>query len=125
MRGFTAQRGFPVEFTVRGPDWDELVKHSESIMAEMRKNKFFQDVDTDYLYGKPELKVYPDRKKAFEHGVSIRSIAQAIEALMGGERISKYTVGGRRYDIRVQLEAVQRLSADDIGKLKVWNNRGE
>ena len=24
--GFTAQRGFPVEFSLRGPDWDKLVE---------------------------------------------------------------------------------------------------
>ena len=26
QRGLTAQRGFPVEFSVRGPDWDRLVE---------------------------------------------------------------------------------------------------
>src|SRR5688572_12344372 len=29
--GFTAQRGFPVEFSVRGPDWDNLIAASDSI----------------------------------------------------------------------------------------------
>ncbi|MBI3999097.1 MAG: efflux RND transporter permease subunit, partial [Candidatus Omnitrophica bacterium] len=38
MRGFAAQRGFPVEFTIRGSDWEKLVTYSEEIQKEMKKN---------------------------------------------------------------------------------------
>jgi multidrug efflux pump subunit AcrB len=31
LSGFSANRGFPVEFTLRGPDWDTLGKLSESL----------------------------------------------------------------------------------------------
>ncbi len=33
QQGFTAQRGFPVEFSVRGPDWDKLVEVSQDVHA--------------------------------------------------------------------------------------------
>lgn len=124
-RGFAAQRGFPIEFTIRGPDWDELVRSSEAIQNEMKKSSLFQDVDTDYLVGMPEIRVYPDRPKAFERGVSVGSIARTINALIGGERIAKYTEGGRRYDVRVRIAEGQRQRPEDIQKLLVWNNRGE
>lgn len=125
MRGFAAQRGYPIEFSIRGPDWDELVKYSELIEAEMKKTDLFQDVDSDYLSGMPEVRIYPDRDKAFEHGVSISTIATTINSTIGGVRIAKYTKGGRRYDVRVRLIAEQRMKADDIKNLWVWNNRGE
>src|SRR5262245_46175628 len=32
QQGFTAQRGFPVELSVRGPDWDRLGEYSATIM---------------------------------------------------------------------------------------------
>jgi len=83
------------------------------------------DVDTDYLVGMPEVRIYPDRDKAFERGVSVGSIARTINAMIGGERIAKYTKGGRRYDVRVQVMPEQRIRAEDIEKLIVWNNRGE
>ncbi|MEK7849651.1 MAG: efflux RND transporter permease subunit [Candidatus Omnitrophota bacterium] len=63
--------------------------------------------------------------KAAERGVSIEKIGQAINALVGGERIAKYTQGGRRYDVRIRLFPSQRTKEDDINKLWVWNNRGE
>ena len=124
-RGFAAQRGFPIEFTVRGPDWDQLAQYAEAIQEEMKKSKLFQDVDTDYLVGMPEVRVYPNREKAFGHGVSIGSIARTINAMIAGERIAKYTKGGRRYDVRVRVISDQRKQPEDIQKLFVWNNRGE
>lgn len=125
MRGFAAQRGFPIEFTVRGPEWEKLVEYSNVIMEEMKKSDEFVDVDTDYLSGMPELRIYPDRDRAFDRGVSVDTIANTVNATLGGQRIAKYTKGGKRYDVRVRLVAEQRSKPEDINKLYVWNNRGE
>lgn len=124
-RGFAAQRGFPVEFTVRGPDWEKLVTSSEAIQEKMKENDLFADVDTDYLAGMPEVRVFPDRAKAFDRGVSVGAIARVINAMIGGERVAKYTKGGRRYDVRVQVVSQHRTRTRDILSLFVWNNRGE
>ena len=35
LSGFSAQRGFPIELTVRGPDWDELARVSEELEERM------------------------------------------------------------------------------------------
>lgn len=124
-RGFAAQRGFPIEFTVRGPKWDKLAEYSEAIQQKMKESDLFVDVDTDYLLGMSEVSIYPNRDKAFERGVSVESIASTINTLVGGDRIAKYTQGGRRYDVRAQLIPEQRTKKEDIKKLYVWNNRGE
>jgi len=124
-RGFAAQRGFPVEFTVRGSDWEKLAAAAQEILERMKKNDFFVDADTDYLSGMPEVRVYPDRDKAFERGVSVGAIARVINAMIGGERVAKYTKGGRRYDVRLQVIPERRTKAEDIKRLFVWNNRGE
>lgn len=124
-RGLAAQRGFPIEFSVRGRDWEKLAEFSKQIMDEMKKDPLFIDVDTDYLEGMPEVRVFPDRDKAFERAVSVSSIAETINAMIGGERVGKYTRGGKRYDVRVQALPDQRTKIDDILNLRVWNNRGE
>ena len=125
LSGFSAQRGFPIEVTVRGPEWGELAKTTEAIRAQMAKSPLMVDVDTNYLIGTPEIQVRPDRQKAAERGVSIETIGSAINALVGGERVGKYTRGGRRYDVRVRLVPTQRSQKEDIERLWVWNNRGE
>lgn len=125
MRGFSASRGFPVEFSVRGPDWDKLGTYSTQIMEKMRSSGLMTDVDTDYLLGKPEVRIYPDRSKAAKYAVSIQAISQTINGLIGGVTSGKYPMGGHRYDIRVRLLPVERETKEQIKHLFVRNNRGE
>ncbi len=123
--GFTSQRGFPIEFTVRGPDWDKLGGLSQEIMKRMKESGFMTDVDTDYQLGMPELQIHPDRQKAADHGVSILSIADTINAMVGGVRSGKFTSHGKRYDIRVRLAEADRSNTRDIQKMWVRNEFGE
>lgn len=123
--GFTAQRGYPIEFTVRGPSWDTLGEVGAQIMEKMKATGMMTDVDTDYQLGMPELKIYPDREKAAAHGVSILSIANTINATIGGVRIGKFTSNGKRYDIRVRLAESDRTEVKDIERIWVRNQQGE
>ncbi|MBI3455422.1 MAG: efflux RND transporter permease subunit, partial [Candidatus Rokubacteria bacterium] len=125
MSGFAAQRGFPIELSIRGPDWDTLAETALELERRMGESPRMVDVDTDYLAGVPEVRVRPDRKKAAERGVSMQTIAQTVNAMIGGQRVGKYTRGGRRYDIRVRLVPSQRTQAEDIERLWVWNTHGE
>ncbi|MBI2496280.1 MAG: efflux RND transporter permease subunit [Candidatus Omnitrophica bacterium] len=125
LSGFSAQRGFPIELSIRGPDWDQLAEHSEAIRARMAANPLMVDADTDYLTGVPEVQVRPDRQKAAERGISMETIGRTINAMIGGERVAKYTRGGRRYDVRVRLIPSQRTQKEDIERLWVWNQHGE
>lgn len=125
LTGFTAQRGFPVEFTVRGPDWEKLGQLSQEIMKRMKSSGAMIDVDTDYQLGMPELQIHPDRQKAAEHGVSILSIADTINAMVGGVRNGKFTSRGKRYDIRVRLAEADRSNTKDVQRMWVRNEFGE
>ncbi len=125
MRGFTAQHGYPVEFTVRGSDWERLVEYSQGIKKQMEADPLFTDVDTDYLTDMPEVRVFPNRERASDRGVSVEAIAGTIQAAIGGVKVGKYTEGGRRNDIRLKLRPEDRADSADIAKLFVRNNRGE
>jgi HAE1 family hydrophobic/amphiphilic exporter-1 len=123
--GFTAKRGFPIEFTLSGPDWDKLASLSDEMQARMEKSGLMADADSDYLIGMPEVRVVPDRAKAAARGVNIAAIGNTINAMVGGVRVGKYTRGGRRYDIRVQLVTRDMQRPQDISQIWVRNNRGE
>ena len=124
-RGFVSQRGFPVEFSIRGSDWNALVETSRTIMEKMKNDPLFADVDTDYREGTPEIQIIPDRGKAFERGVSVSTIASTVNALIAGERVARYTNEGRRYEVRVRVKSDRRTRAEDLKNLLVRNNRGE
>ena len=125
QQGFTAQRGFPVEFSVRGSDWNQLVEVSQNVMARMVQSGLVVDVDTDYQLGMPELQVEPDRAVTSDVGVSIDDVATTLNALVGGIRVGKYSTGGRRIDVRLKLLAGQRSRPEDIARLKVQTRSGD
>jgi len=125
LGGFTAQRGFPVEFSLRGPNWEKLGDYSRALMEKMAASGRMVDVDTDFQEGMPEVQVVPDREKAAARGVSVSSIGDAVNSMIGGVRAGKFTRGGKRYDIRVQLLGKDRSDPKDINKIWVRNNRGE
>jgi multidrug efflux pump len=125
QQGFTAQRGFPVEFSVRGPDWGKLVEITGGITRRLEASGTVVDLDTDYRVGQPELRVLPDRARASDLGVPIGQVAEALNATIGGVRIGKYSTGGRRIDVRVRLLASQRSRPEDLARLRVRTENGE
>ena len=125
QQGFTAQRGFPVEFSVRGSDWNQLVPLSQKVMSDLLASGAVVDLDSDYRVGMPELRVTPDRAVCADIGVSVDEVATTINALVGGIRVGKYSTGGRRLDVRLKLMAGQRSSPEDISRLRVRARNGE
>jgi hydrophobe/amphiphile efflux-1 (HAE1) family protein len=124
-RAFSASRGFPVEFTVEGPEWDELAKYSAAINDELEKTGLVTDVDSNYDSAMPELQVVPDRKAAEDRAVSIATISNTVNAMMGGALVGRYPKGGHRYDIRVKIENPGGDPFQVMNGLSVRNNRGE
>jgi hydrophobe/amphiphile efflux-1 (HAE1) family protein len=125
QQGFTAQRGFPIEFSVRGPEWDKLVDLANDAREKLAASGLATDVDTDYQVGMPELRIVPDRARAADLGVDVNEVATTINALVGGVRTGKYSTGGRRIDIRTRLLAKQRTRPEDLAKLRVRTASGE
>jgi hydrophobe/amphiphile efflux-1 (HAE1) family protein len=123
--GFTAQRGFPVEFSIRGPDWEKLVTVSEEMSRKLHATGLVVDLDTDYRLGQPELRILPDRARAADLGIPIEEVATTLNALVGGLRVGKYSSGGRRLDVRMRLLANQRSSPEDLARLRVRTQSGD
>ncbi|HEX7152099.1 MAG TPA: efflux RND transporter permease subunit [Thermoanaerobaculia bacterium] len=125
QQGFTGQRGFPIEFSVRGPEWEKLVEYSTEMREKLTASGFATDIDTDYQVGMPELRIVPDRDRAADLGVSVEEVALTVNALVGGVRSGKYSTGGRRIDIRTRLQADQRTRPEDLSRLRVRTRNGE
>ena len=121
MRGFTASRGFPIEFTIRGTNWEELWKVSSGIMDGLKKQGLARDIDTDYLLGKPEVEITPDREASALRGVSVMDIGTTVGAMIGGVRVNQYTEGGHRYYVMVQVDP-QKSSVEALKTLLVANS---
>ncbi len=124
QQSFTQGRGNPVEFSIRGGDWDTLAAKAQEIMDRLRVTGVVADVDSDYRLGMPEVQVIPDRNKAADLGISMTAIGETINAAIGGVRAGRFKDGGRRFDIRVRLLAQQREKPEDIARLLVRTRTG-
>ncbi len=124
QQGFGVQKGYPVDFTVRGPDWDTLVTSAMKLKSELEQSGVATDVTTDYQIGAPEVQITPDRRRASELGVSVSDLGDTVSALVGGNTVGKYSTGGRRIDMRMRLLATQRLRPEDIGQIRVRGQNG-
>ncbi|NDD04366.1 MAG: efflux RND transporter permease subunit, partial [Proteobacteria bacterium] len=125
MRGFGAGRGFPLELSIQGPNWEKLGEFSKTLMIKLNESGLATDLDSDYLVGMPELAVIPDRARAATHGVSLTAIGQTVSALMGGLIVGQFSENGHRDDIRLKVldEGGDRI--ERINRLRIRNNRGE
>ncbi|MEN0058058.1 MAG: efflux RND transporter permease subunit [Bdellovibrio sp.] len=123
QQGFSGGRGYPIEFTILGSDWDQLAKYTEQMMKEMEGSGLMVDVDSNYLLGMPEIQVRPNRIVAAQHGVSISAIGTTVSSLIGGVKVGEYPEGGHRYDIKVKLQD-RGNPMDEIKTLFVGNTVG-
>jgi multidrug efflux pump len=119
QQGFAGQKGFPVEFSVRGSDWDTLISLSKKMKSDAIASGLITDVESDYQLGAPELVVTPDRDRATDVGVSVQDIATTVSSLVGGVVVGQYSSGGRRMDIRLRLMASQRSRPEDLSLLRL------
>ena len=128
LTGFSAQRGYPIEFVLQGPDWTKLAELSIEMRKRLTATGLMADVDSDYNPNMPETEIYPDRVKAAARGVPVATIASGVAAMVGGLKLlpNKYTdSSGHRDDIQVKLVADENHGPADINRIWVRNVQGE
>jgi multidrug efflux pump subunit AcrB len=128
LRGFSAGRGFPVEFIVEGPDWDKLTTSTNQLMDALNKTGAFTDINTDITPKMREIKLTPNREKMAARGVPIKTVTTDVNALVGGAILNgqtEYAKAGHRYQIEARLVGDQRDKKEQLSDILVRNNRGE
>lgn len=118
------RRGSPIEFTITGPKLSVQQDLYEKLEKELRESNLMVGIRSDDIGQLPEVHIVPNRLKAQQRGVEIRTIAETLNVGVGGIAAGKYTEAGRRYDVFVQLDEEDRTSKT-ISSLLLQNNRGE
>jgi HAE1 family hydrophobic/amphiphilic exporter-1 len=114
------------DFEIRGnKPLSELDALADRVIGELTASGGYVDLDKSLKLGSPELRVQPDRRKAAALGVDARTVASAVQSMVGGRDVGVFKEAGRRYDIRMRLEEVDRSEPEAIGRLYVRNNRDE
>src|SRR5712692_3244325 len=107
-------RNTDIQFVVGGPDLDKLTKYSDALLAKMKSISDVVDPDSTLITGKPELRVVIDRARAADLGVRVGDIAQSLNTLVAGQKVSTFNAGTDQYNVRVRAIGEFRANAEGI-----------
>ena len=117
------QRNADINFVVSGPDLDKLTKYSGALLTKLKTLPDVVDVDSTLVTGKPELRVVIDRARAGDLGVRIGDIAQSLNTLVAGQKVSTFNAGTDQYDVRVRAIGEFRANADGLKRMLVASSK--
>jgi HAE1 family hydrophobic/amphiphilic exporter-1 len=127
--GFTEAGPFgqkPLQYSVRGPEVDELDRISRELVQAMDKIPGVVDVETSLEKSKPELRVEFDRDRAGDLGLNVAPVAMTLRAAVTGEVATTIEdAAGDTHDVRVRLRADQRRFAEDLLALRVPTDKDD
>lgn len=117
--------GQDVQFVIQNNNFDKLTQVLPKFLEEANKSNILQQVDVDLKFNKPELRIYVDRLKAAQLGVSVNNISEALQIAYSNRRLGYFTRNGKQYQVMAQVERINRDDPNDLKKIFVKNNRGE
>ncbi|MDT4897829.1 MAG: hydrophobic/amphiphilic exporter (mainly bacteria), family [Acidobacteriota bacterium] len=112
-------RNADIQYIIGGPDLQKLTKYSEELLAKMKTIPDVVDADSTLITGKPELRVRIDRARAADLGVRVGDIAQALNTLVAGQKVSTFNAGTDQYDVRVRATGEFRASVEGLRRMIV------
>jgi multidrug efflux pump len=128
VQGLGTIGGFRLQVQDRGNlGYDELYVQTQNVIAKARQLPELNpmSVFTSYQVNVPQIDAAIDREKAKTHGVAISDIFDTMQVYLGSLYANDFNRFGRTYQVNVQAEQQFRLEPEQIGQLKVRNNRGE
>jgi hydrophobe/amphiphile efflux-1 (HAE1) family protein len=112
----------PVQMVLLGNSYEELEKKQNEIILKLRKNKNLSRIESDYSRNKPEIKLFINKNKAQDLGVSTESIGKTLETLYGGKTVTKFNKLGKEYPIILQQYLDDRRNKEGLTKIYVRSN---
>lgn len=114
----------PISIEVYGLEINKLEEITKQVYQIAKETKGTLNIDTDIREGKPELKLYPDRQKLADFGISVQQLAATLRAQIEGVVAASYKEGGEEYDIRVQLADNDVNDLEKVQSLYILTPKG-
>ncbi|MDT4968402.1 MAG: hydrophobic/amphiphilic exporter (mainly bacteria), family [Acidobacteriota bacterium] len=112
-------RNADIQYVIGGPDLQKLTTYSEELLVKMKSIPDIVDADSTLITGKPELRVVIDRARAGDLGVRVGDIAQALNTLVAGQKVSTFNAGTDQYDVVVRATGEFRASVEGLKRMIV------
>ena len=117
--------GSALGFYISGPEMGKLDEYSKKLVEKLKADdQNFRDADRSLELGSPEVRVIIDRDRAADLGVEAGDVAQALNILAAGQRVTTFSEGSDQYDVVVQSDEQFRRSRDSLREFTVASSNG-
>jgi multidrug efflux pump subunit AcrB len=117
--------GKPVAIEITGKDYDKLEEIGERFKAILATYEGVKDIDDDHEPGKEEVRLFINEAVAARAGVSVQSVALAVNTALSGARPTSIKQGTEEVDIRVRFNDAYYKKAETLNRIKVLNRTGQ
>ncbi len=114
----------PLQVVLKNPDIDDLAEQQETVMQWMRSQPEFVGVRSNMQLDKPEVRVFVEREKAQEMGVSVAEISNTLRFIFGEPDITEIDRKGERYEVIPEINSAHN-TPDTINRLYTRNQSGK
>ncbi len=116
--------GGDIELKVQGPNLDRLVSLSEWVGEEVGAISGVHGVRSDWVVGKPELRVHVDRESAALHGVSVADVGLALRAAFDGVEATRFHDNDEDIPVIVGYSEPYRDDLDAVTQSRILGQSG-
>jgi multidrug efflux pump len=118
---------FPVEFILASTaETAEILQFAQQIQLKALQSGLFAfppliDVKID----QPQSEIIVDRDKVAELGVDLQRVGSDMAAMVGGNFVNRFDIGGRSYKVIPQIQREDRLNPDQLQNIYVTGPAGQ
>jgi HAE1 family hydrophobic/amphiphilic exporter-1 len=109
---------------ISGPDIAKLDEYSNKLVERIKKDNNFRDADRSLRLSSPELRIIIDRQRAADLGVRAGDVAQALNTLAAGARVTTFSEGSDQYDVVVRAGEEFRRTRENLSNFTVASTNG-
>jgi hydrophobic/amphiphilic exporter-1 (mainly G- bacteria), HAE1 family len=91
------------QYTLQGPDIDELYQTAQRLEARLRQLPQLRDVTTDLAIRNPEVRVRIDRDRVSSYGLTVGEVQQALYDAYGARQVSTIYTATNQYWVVLEL----------------------
>lgn len=123
-QGLAGGSSRPVQFVIGGGTYEELAKWRDMVIEKVNQNNpGLVGIDYDYKETKPQLNIVIDKNRAADLGVSITTIGETLETMLGSRSVTTYIEDGEEYDVILEGQRDSQRTPGDIQNIYVRSDK--
>ena len=119
-QGFGGGISKPVQFVIGGGTYQELAQWRDILLEKIYENNSgLLDIDSDYKETKPQLNIIIDQNRAADLGVSVETIGNTLQTMLGSRSVTTYIDEGEEYDVLLEGKRDQQRTPTNMENIYV------